>query len=239
MGVIKKASSTQLIIDYVLDKIRTREWKPGDQLMNERAFSEELGVSRMPLREALSALSLVGILGAQQGSGTYIKKYDPEAMGRMMCIYSVLDDISIDDLFEVRAILESHAAQLAVLRASDEDLERMEAVLREGEVYMESLRDAPAGKEITLQKFHQLNFFHVTIAEAARNRYLMQFMDGFRALSGEYFERSSGDPLRDIQIAVGEHTAIYEAIRARDAEKAGRLMYEHLINEGQQLKIAM
>lgn len=239
MGVIKRSSSTELIIDYVLEKIRAREWKPGDQLMNERTFSEELGVSRMPLREAFSALSLMGILDAQQGSGTYIKQYDPEALGRLMTIYSVLDDISLDDLFEVRAVLESQMARLATMRCTPENLRKMEESLAEGRAFLEKCKNAPSSKEATMQKFFQLNSFHNAIAAAAQNRYLLQLMDAFRMMSAQFFERSSGDPLQNVMTAIEEHTAVFEAIRDQRADEAAARMYAHLIHEAQGLKNAM
>jgi len=239
MGVIKKVSSTGLIIDYILDRIQRGELKPGDQLMNERAFSEELGVSRMPLREAISALSMMGILDAQQGSGTYIKSYDPNALGRIMSIYSVLDDISIDDLFEVRAIMESQAVRLSVERATEEDIARMEESVREGYAYLERVQKDGESAEMPAEKFTRLNSFHNAVTAGSHNRYLLQFMDSIRAMSSEYVSRSRRDPLSEFSTALEQHKAILEAVRARDADTASRLLYEHLMHEADSLKRSM
>ena len=177
MSLIKKQSSTDLIIEYIIDKIEKKELKPGDRLMNERTFSEELGVSRIPLREAISALAILGILEARPGSGTYVGHYDPESLGRFMNIYSVLNGVSVDELFETRIIIEKEAVRLAIERATDEDIELIRASIQEAKEY---LQDIQATDESINHTFMLMNKFHKTIAAGTYNRYLQQFMDALR-----------------------------------------------------------
>ena len=59
---IQKTSISQQVVDYILERINCGAWRPGDRLPGEREFAETLGISRVPLREAISALCAIGIL---------------------------------------------------------------------------------------------------------------------------------------------------------------------------------
>lgn len=67
-----KQSARDLAIEYLLQEIKKGNLKAGDKLLNERKLSENLGISRVPLREAICTLSTLGILEAHQGDGTYV-----------------------------------------------------------------------------------------------------------------------------------------------------------------------
>ena len=70
MGIIEKKSNSQAIADYILSRILDGTLRSGDKLDTERCLSEQLGVSRVSVREALSGLIVLGILEARQGAGT-------------------------------------------------------------------------------------------------------------------------------------------------------------------------
>ncbi len=66
-----------LVAEWVLDKIRSQMYTEGAKLPSEREIAQILGVSRLPVREALSALQILGIVETQPGSGTYVRKSTP------------------------------------------------------------------------------------------------------------------------------------------------------------------
>ena len=234
MGIIEKHSSTELVINYILDKVNQRELKPGEQLPNEREFAEMLGVSRMPIREAFSALSLLGILEAKQGSGTYIKHYDASTFSEIMNLYAVLDNISIEELYEFRAIIESQAVKLVIERSSDEDIAEIE---REVEAAGKALADLKTGKTVSVSKDNFLNLynFHSALSRATKNRYLMQVMDAMRLMSQRFYIECDDDPIVLFGKGHEQHKVIMEAIKARDTEHATKLLYAHLVYEGKGL----
>lgn len=234
MGIIKKVSSTDQIIEYILGQIRDKTLRPGDQLMNERAFSEVLGVSRIPLREAISALSILGIVEAHQGAGTFVRSYDPSMLAKVMRIYAILDDVSMHDIFELRAIIESQTARIAAEQATPEELMAIEVGLRECE---ETLRDAPQlyrNTEDGIRLFNKFNHFHCRIAKCAHNKFMEQFMDSIRLLSLDYLIldiQNNPNILEVLRSAFEEHAMVYKQIRAKNGVGAADAMYHHLINE--------
>lgn len=233
MGIIKKKNSVEYIIEYIVDRIGTGELKPGDRLMNERILSEELGVSRVPLREAFSALSILGILEVRQGSGTFVNEYDPDALGRIMNIYSVMNGVSIEDLFEIRIIMERQAVRMAVERASDEEMAKIGEVLENSREQLDHL------EEEAIEKYYVLNMFHKAVAQASHNRYLQQFMDALKVISAEYITKTIQDPFENITAAVEGHEKIYQAIKERDSKKAELLIQEHLMEELERIRSSL
>lgn len=234
MAIVKKVSSSEQIINYILDQISQKKLKPGDRLMNERAFSEELGVSRVPLREAISALSMVGILEARQGDGTFVKHYDARMLAKVMHIYSVLDDISMRELFEVRAMIEVQTLNAAIRCATEEEIARVGRELEHFDNYSRDMGDLYGRKEEGLKTYVALNRFHGAIAEVTHNRFLKQFMDSIWYMAEEYHilaiehQSNISDCLRNAQ---EEHRAIYGALKDRDVERGRMLMYHHLMDE--------
>lgn len=234
MGIIKKVSSTDQIIEYILGQIREKKLCPGDQLMNERAFSEVLGVSRIPLREAISALSILGIVEAHQGAGTFVRSYDPSMLAKVMRIYAILDDVSMHDIFELRALIESQSARIAAERAEPEELLAIEDSLRECEETLRKIPQLYRNAEDGIHLFNRFNHFHNRIADCTHNKFMQQFMDSIRLLSLEYLSmdiQKNPNILEALHSAFEEHTEVYRRIRAKDGEAAAEAMYHHLINE--------
>ena len=121
--------------------------RPGDKLPNEVELSQQLGVSRATLREAIRELAARGVLEVRRGRGTFVSEEvaDIEDFG-----FSGLERLQgqLRDLFELRSIFEPKAARLACQRATEEELrdilERGEAVercIRAGQDRTEADRD--------------------------------------------------------------------------------------------------
>ena len=88
---IERKSTSQLIVDKILEQIENGELVCGDKLPPEREMAEMYGVSRVPLREAICALSIMGIIESRQGGGNYITGFKPGVLGRILRTYSMLD----------------------------------------------------------------------------------------------------------------------------------------------------
>lgn len=239
MGIVKKASATDQIVDYILGQIQSKDLKPNDQLMNERAFSETLGVSRVPLREAISALSILGVVEARQGVGTFVSHYDPSMLAKVMRIYAILDNVPMSDIFETRAIIESQATRIAAEHASAEELGELERCLTENKQLLARIdhlyRNADAGQRL----FDRFNQFHTSVAKCSHNKFMRQFMDSIRLLSQDYLMtgiQSNPDILDGLRDADRQHEEIYRLICARDGEGAAQAMYRHLIDESRSIQ---
>lgn len=230
MAILEKVSTTQLIIDYILDKIRDGDWKSGDQLPNERDFAAELGVSRMPVREAFASLSALGIIEAKQGSGTYIREYDSNMVAQIMSVYSVLGKTSARDVFETRAVLESFAVRLMIERATDEEIEEFGKQLERARDFIVVLEHAK-DPESERKKFQKLNNFHRSIALGTKNQFLVQFSDSIRVMTRQFFDQSNVDHVETFKQGYIGHEQIYQAIKDRNKDLAQKLIYQHLMDE--------
>ncbi len=109
--------------------IRSGELRVGSRLPPEPELAALLGVSRSSLREGLKGLMFLGLIKARPGHGTYIQSSLGRGAGRHFQWMVLLREVKYLELYELRKILEPTVAMLAGLRASPEDLEKMEAAI--------------------------------------------------------------------------------------------------------------
>ena len=170
---IQKTSISQQVVDYILERINCGAWRPGDRLPGEREFAETLCISRVPLREAISALCAIGILERRQGDGTFVAFFSPQVLGRLLRTYTMLDATLSDNLFEARLVVEGAAARLAARNARPEDVEELQVCLRD----MEEAVPAYIRGEKTLADMLALDdLFHLRCAAASHNQFYIQFV---------------------------------------------------------------
>lgn len=132
MGRFKKInhkSSARLIIEELLDAIQSDDFQIGDRLPSERTLASELGVSRPTLREAISALAILGILEIRQGLGTFIRMTSVDENLTFQAIALLKSDESPLQALEMLCIIEPHLAALSAERAEEADLKRMRHAL--------------------------------------------------------------------------------------------------------------
>jgi DNA-binding GntR family transcriptional regulator len=172
--------------------------------VDERALCAAFGVSRTPLREALKVLAGEGLIDLLPNRGARVARLDPR---------------DVADMFEVMASLESLAGRLAASRASDAEIDEVGRL--HGAMVAAFQRRELAG-------YFRLNqAIHETILEAARNPVLSQT---YRGLAGRIRRaRYQANMTEDRwAAAVAEHETILAALRARDGERIGALLAEHL-----------
>src|SRR5438552_8607530 len=106
------------------------EFAPGSKLPKERELAERLGLSRNSLREAVRALTLIGVLEPRVGDGTYVTSLEPELLlTGMGFISDLLTGSTLLELHQVRRILEPVATALAATRLEDADFVALERCL--------------------------------------------------------------------------------------------------------------
>ena len=98
--------------------------KPGDRLPSERILSERMGVSRATLREALRVMQLQGLTVSRRGAGNFI------ASGNAQNLTLALHHLALQDIFQLRLLIEPSIAALAAERATSKDVARLQSVLR-------------------------------------------------------------------------------------------------------------
>jgi GntR family transcriptional regulator, transcriptional repressor for pyruvate dehydrogenase complex len=191
----------------------------GTRLEAEREFAERLGVSRTVVREAVRILVTKGLLETRHGVGTTVRAMTREEIVKPLDLYlrSCGQPITIDQLHQVRSILEVENAGLAAEQATEADI----AGLRELCAAMEQASGEP-------EDFAELDAeFHRRLAQTTHNPLLMVLLDSTRDLMAEIralVGREHGLYGR----VMPTHRRILERIEAHDAPSARQAMREHL-----------
>ena len=226
MAIIQKQSMSAQVIDHILGQIESGELKPGDKLLNERDFAEQLGISRVPLREAMCALTALGILTTRQGDGTFVNHFNEGMLGRILYIYTILDEISSGDLMELRVALEAGTAAAAAERRTDEDLA---AIQKEKNRFIEKYEEIKAGGNDFKGLLEADHSFHNTIGVAAKNKLYREFLDAVRIpFSRIELSEDRETTLKNFGRSLENHNRIVDAIEKQEKMKAYQAMEEHI-----------
>ncbi|MBE0452977.1 MAG: GntR family transcriptional regulator [Roseovarius sp.] len=180
--------------------------QPGEKI-NEKALTEQFGVSRTPLREALKVLAAEGLLDLIPHRGAVITRQS---------------EAELAEVFRVLAALEGLAGELATENADDEALDEIEALTRDLRTSFDK-SDRP-----TYFRINQA--IHKAILAATGSDTLLRSHEllAFRVQRARYQANLTSARWR---AAVEEHEAIAAALRARDANRAGSLMKMHLLSK--------
>lgn len=185
-------------------------YQVGEKLPSERVLSDQFGVSRSSMREAIRGIESSGLVSSSHGVGVFVVKNTLDTPGAPEIL--IFDDFTVPELFEVRRTLEGEAAALAANRKGAADTDEMERLLHEC-----------ADPELTDAEFVQLDIsLHQAVAKAAKNGLLAKLYGSLEPLLLEYSRRIIAIPGRR-EHAHNGHVAIVEAIvagRARDARTA-------------------
>jgi DNA-binding GntR family transcriptional regulator len=202
MGMELVRVDTQRAYELIWDKITTLEMAPGAPI-NEQQLAQELGMGMVPVREALRLLAHENLVVVTPRHGLYVA------------------DVNVSDLeqiSEIRLPLEALCARLAAQRATPDDLVVLEALRQE---------QATVPAEDSHRLFDLDHKFHQAVARAAQNKYLAQTLDHLFGLSRRLWYL--GLPhMGYLPAAVEEHLDLVEAIRAGDADRAGKIMHHHV-----------
>ncbi|KQP53749.1 FadR/GntR family transcriptional regulator [Agreia sp. Leaf283] len=205
-------------ISTIKAMIVSGELKPGQRLPPEKELSETLGLSRNSLREAVKSLEIIRVLDVRRGDGTYVTSLEPQLLLEAMAfVVDLHQDQSIVEIFDVRRVLEPHAAALAATRITDEELERLR-------VSLDAVSLTTSVEDLVT---HDLEF-HRLISEAGGNGYLASLLD---SMSGETIRAriwrgitQEGSSARTL----AEHAAILQALQNHDPEMARAALTLHI-----------
>jgi DNA-binding GntR family transcriptional regulator len=198
-----RASLSKFVRERIRGRILDGRLKPGARLVEDR-LSAELGVSRVPVREALRSLAAEGLVRLEPHRGATVVEVTPE---------------TVAELVEVRALLEGQNARLAARRHDPEIVALLRETLAHGNAAAESG---------TTEELARLNAeFHERLGEASRNSVLLDVMRGLRERTGMAFAINSRARAREDW---KEHAGILEAVIAGDEELASLLAIRHVQN---------
>jgi GntR family transcriptional repressor for pyruvate dehydrogenase complex len=218
---VKSNKVSQNITDQIRNAIFEGRLKPGDKLPSERELIENFKVSKATLREALRSLEVLGFLEIRKGvsGGAFVTEVDMTKARDSVTNFLLFKNLSLKDLSEVRLLLEPYIAEKATLAITQEDLSRLEKLIRDSEhaikngIAFESRKD-----EIE---------FHRIIASITGNPILMFILDFVENLlidAKEILKPGKGFSLKVLRA----HKRIYNGLLERNVKKVHEEMVRHI-----------
>jgi GntR family transcriptional repressor for pyruvate dehydrogenase complex len=209
------------IVEQIRDLIKEGRLKPGDKLPPEQILAEKFGTSRPSVREALSALEILGITESRGGKGNFIKDNLDTPLYEQK--YRELEEEeSPFEILEARKAVETEIVGLAAKKATKEDIVSIRESL---DKMKNAITNIPRIMEFDRE-------FHINIAKAAHNNLLFSMITYLSDLQKEKLwinlkEKSWSIPGRP-QKYFKEHAEIFNAIKNKDSKGARKRMYDHL-----------
>jgi GntR family transcriptional repressor for pyruvate dehydrogenase complex len=212
------------------DLILEGSLRPGEALLPEREMALRMNVSRPTLRQGIKLLEDKGLLVGEPGGTRTVAPLATSITDPLIGLMSSREDV-VGDYLEFRGTLERMAAALAAERANDVDraalracMDRMAAAHRLSDPQQESEADVE---------------LHFLIYDASHNVVLLQVMRALSGLlrKGVFHNREKLFARPEVrEVLLLQHTAIFDAVMARDAEAAGRAAADHMIYTRRVLK---
>lgn len=197
------------------------KYKQGEKLPNELILSDELGVSRTTLREAIRVLVAEGVLEVKRGKGTFVtSEMDRPAEGEFQFQGFENLKITLRDLYEVRLIFEPEAAALACKRASEDEIQH---ILELGKVLQNHVKNHPCERE----RVQAESEFHNAIIKASHNDFLGRFMPVITETIQKTFTLDLNIDVLS-EDAYKDHMMIMSFLEKRDAPALKSAMTIHL-----------
>lgn len=223
---LPKDTITQEITGRLMRYILDGQFKPGDKLPSEPELGRSFQVRRNAMREALKALSFVGLIREERGKGTFVRDRS-EFLIRPLSL-GLEEEFDLQSLIGARRLIEEELVGLAAERASQEESRRMECWLDR----MDQSVSASGGDGFPEADIE----FHFAIAQASHNALLGRFLTLTRNLLHKWFP--SHDSVYyppGLWQALAEHREILEAVRGGRPTEARQAMNRHLVRAANRL----
>lgn len=201
----------QSVALQIRDMIESGEFPVGSRLPGERDLADQLGVSRVTIREAEIALEAQGWIKIRTGSGAYVQQSQ---------VLSALPQVTAFDLTAARAIIEAEAAALAAANITDDDVQELEELIL-----------AMSGEDISAENAALADQqFHLAIARIGGNPVVEHFVSLIWRIRNELpqVRQVYGRVCHnDSEARTSEHADILAALRQRDPQASRNAMRQH------------
>lgn len=215
---VDKTTVSDTVIDQIMELIRTGALRPGERLPSEHGLSEQLGVGRSSVREALKALEALGLVTRSKEGSFVSEDFAMPALTKAMYLDMLARELEIRHLYQARRLLETHLGELAVANLTDEDLDELEGLCSA----MERTPDYEVQRHVRLDRE-----FHRTLSELAGNPVLTRLWELAFEVLYEVRQRIPFTP-QNIRYSDARHRLLMNALHARDAEAVRRTIAETL-----------
>ena len=211
---IEKKNVADEVFEKMLNMIIEGDWKKGEMIPSENELREAFSVSRSTVRQAVQRLSALGIVRSRQGKGTYVEQVDTSFYLNLLIPSLMLSGGDSISILEFTKSIQVECVRIVSQCASDEEIARLSD-------YLEQMRFAGDYESY----FHFDMGYHSYLAQLTGNPLFIKAIEIVENLLHVY--------LRDIVAFHGskrsmqQHEECFEALRARETERAVRIMVEH------------
>lgn len=210
------------VFDFLRDQLLEGKIRNGDRLLPERELALQLGVSRPIVREALRALSMLGVVEIRERVGTVVRQPDVSVLGDVFAFSLAQVPDAIDDVMQARIALECQAIRLACQRATTADIERIRGALDAIEA---TVHDAAGGGRADFD-------FHIALVRASKSDTLIQLYGAMADLltrshrdRRQLVEHHHDDAMK--RTVVEDHRHLLEMVIAGDEDAADQALRKH------------
>lgn len=221
---ISKQSAQEVVKNKIRNSIFLGSILEGEKLPPERALSQQLGVARNTLREAIAGLVDEGLIEVKRGAygGLFVVGNAISEDDYKKRLKRSLDEVK--QIFEFRLAVERVAASLAVANITQREIRKLGKLVAEMEACCAT--EESRGDPDNLTRFFQCDTeFHLTIAKASKNSYMLRALEECRI---RLFEVIGGVFLKIDEGANDMHREIFEALAEGDEKATADAMYKHI-----------
>lgn len=221
------------IVSQIRNSILEGKLKVGDKLPAERILAQEFGTSRASIREALSAMEMLGLVEARSGYGNFIKADAHESSLDGEMLKELIKDHSPYEIFESRLEIEPGLAAMAAERSTRAEKASLKAILSKLSVLSKALREGMEKQEELEGYMEEDRKLHVLIARAAHNTVLYAMFSGVSLMMKEaHWKTIKTKGLAkkgNLSKYNKNHTVIVNAICSGEASIARKEMRDHIL----------
>lgn len=203
--------------DSIIEMIKEKKYDEKGYLPSEGELAEQIEVSRSTIREAVRSLEVRGFVVRRHGKGVQVADNSVEVMTRSLSDMLTKEEGVMDDLLEIRMVLEPVCAKKAADSASREDLQQLESLIS----IMEE-------ENVSDEDYYEADLqFHITIAKASGNRIHEAIITAYTPILHQLIVESNPTDCR-FEPKFHYHRNILDAVKNRDGDLAEEKMRDHL-----------
>lgn len=209
-----------LIMSQIKESIRTGKLKMGDRLLSERVMSEQLGVSRAAVREAIRAMELMGLVKCIQGEGNFIQESFENNLMEPLSLMFMLNKSKANEIGELRRALEIESVRLTASKITKETVMKLNETIEVIATSDDERARVEADKE-----------FHYIIAKASGNMFIINILNSLSQIIEEQMagvrENITANK-KNIKIITDSHKSIVKALDEGNVDAAIEAMSIHM-----------
>lgn len=214
---IAKTGVSNVLVERILGFVTAGKLMPGDKLPSEREMAQRFQVSRPTVREAMRALSVLGVIEIQHGGGAFVSSLNATDLLGPLNFFLSLSEVSVSKLYEARCLVEGEICAQAAKLATEENLAHLEALIEEQK-----------GQVSYAEEYLRLDSqFHQYLGEMSGNPFLARASQSLNVLGIE-FRRKAANTKDTPGRSIDDHRAILKALREKNPEAARQAMVAHM-----------